>query len=98
MRSKTLEKSNGAKPVPLVDESFVNDSFQRVTGADLIPGNDIRLLIDATENYPAWLSAIESAEQTIYFESYIIHGDKQGEIFSDALIEKANAGVDVKLI
>ncbi|MDM7923474.1 MAG: phospholipase D-like domain-containing protein [Pyrinomonadaceae bacterium] len=98
MRSPTLVKPAGTKPVPLVDESFVNDSFQRVTGAELISGNDIRLLVDATENYPAWLSAIESAQKTIFFESYIIHGDKQGAIFSDVLIEKAKSGVEVKLI
>src|SRR5690606_3379226 len=44
------------------------------------------------------LSAIAAAKERIYFESYIIHDDAQGDIFAEALIEKARAGVDVKVI
>jgi cardiolipin synthase len=72
--------------------------FWRAAGARLIPGNSARVLRDATENYPAWLEAIESARQTIHFESYVIHEDEQGRIFADALIEKAREGVRVRLI
>lgn len=89
-------------PIPLGDAvlspRFVDQIFERVTNAPLINGNDIRILIDATENYPAWMSAIESAQKYIYFESYIIHDDAEGERFAAALIKKAKAGVDVKLI
>lgn len=84
--------------LPVIDRNYVNESIERVTGAELITGNDIELLIDAAENYPAWLAAIESAENRILFESYIIHDDAQGRIFADALIKKAKQGVDVKLI
>ena len=70
----------------------------RTAGAPLIPGNAIRLLKDARENYPAWLAAIHSAQQTIHFESYIMHQDKQGYEFADALMERARAGVRVRLI
>ena len=82
----------------LITREFVEESFDRVTGSELISGNNVRLLKDAAENYPAWLAAIEAAEDRIYFESYIIHEDKQGKLFADALIEKAKEGVDVKLI
>lgn len=77
---------------------FIEESFDRVTGSQLVPGNDVRLLKDAAENYPAWLAAIESAEKRIFFESYIIHEDAQGWLFAEALIKKAKEGVDVKLI
>jgi cardiolipin synthase A/B len=70
----------------------------RTAGAPLIPGNSVRLLKDACENYPAWLAAIHAAEHTIHFESYILHQDKQGYAFADALIAKARAGVKVRLI
>lgn len=70
----------------------------RTAGAPLIPGNAVRLLKDACENYPAWLAAIHAAEHTIHFESYILHQDKQGYVFADALIAKARAGVKVRLI
>lgn len=75
-----------------------DQAFSRTVGAPLIPGNDVRLLRDARENYPAWLAAIESAERTIHFESYIIHEDEQGRLFAEALGKKARAGVKVRLI
>jgi cardiolipin synthase len=57
----------------------------------------MRLLKDAQENYPAWLGAIGAAKRHVYFESYIIHEDKIGEIFAEALIAKAREGVRVRL-
>lgn len=73
-------------------------AFARATGAPLVTGNSVRLLKDAKENYPAWLEAIRSARKQIHFESYIIHEDEQGRAFAEALMEKASAGVPVKLI
>ncbi|HTK37471.1 MAG TPA: phospholipase D-like domain-containing protein [Pyrinomonadaceae bacterium] len=81
-----------------ITKEFVDETITRVTGAPLVAGNDVRLLVDATENYPAWLEAIASAERRILFESYIIHEDEQGELFAEALIRKAHDGVEVKLI
>jgi len=77
---------------------FAEQAFWRAAGARLIRGNSARILKDATENYPAWLEAIESARHTINFECYIIHEDKQGLVFADALAEKARDGVRVRLI
>ena len=77
---------------------LANQAFSRAAGAPLIPGNSVRLLIDARENYPAWLDAIESAERYIHFESYIIHEDEVGWKFADALTAKARDGVRVRLI
>jgi cardiolipin synthase len=77
---------------------FAEQAFWRAAGARLIPGNSARILKDATENYPAWLEAIESACHTIHFECYIIHEDEQGLVFADALVRKARDGVRVRLI
>ncbi|MDD8016105.1 MAG: phospholipase D-like domain-containing protein [Acidobacteriota bacterium] len=73
-------------------------AFFRAAGAPLIEGNDVRLLKDAAENYPAWLEAIGAARRHIHFESYIIHDDETGCRFADALIAKAAEGVRVRLI
>lgn len=72
--------------------------FSRAAGADLVPGNSIRLLKDAAENYPAWLEAIRSARQWIHFETYVIHNDDAGQEFAEALCAKAREGVKVRLI
>jgi len=77
---------------------FAEQAFWRAAGARLIPGNSARILKDATENYPAWLEAIESARRAIHFECYIIHEDDQGRVFADALAKKARDGVRVRLI
>ncbi|HEU4508421.1 MAG TPA: phospholipase D-like domain-containing protein [Pyrinomonadaceae bacterium] len=78
--------------------TLANQAFSRAAGAPLIAGNDVRLLKDAKENYPAWLDAIAAAERYIHFESYIIHEDDQGWLFAEALIRKAREGVKVRLI
>jgi cardiolipin synthase len=98
MRTKTSQRPTFDIDLPVGSEPISDQALDRVTRAELIDGNDIQLLIDATENYPAWLDAIEKATDRIYFESYIIHEDKQGHIFADALIRKAAEGVDVKVI
>ena len=82
--------------VPL--REFATRAFSRAAGAPLVTGNKLTLLKDATENYPAWLQAIEAARRTIHFESYIIHEDEAGRTFAEALAEKARQGVRVRLI
>ena len=38
---------------------ITSEALTRAGGAPLIAGNRVRLLKDATGNYPAWFSAIE---------------------------------------
>ncbi len=89
---------------PITDETLsalrllANQAFSRTAGAPLISGNRVRLLRNAEENYPAWKEAIEQAERTIYFESYIIHDDDVGREFAGLLARKAREGVRVRLI
>ena len=72
--------------------------FSRVSGADRIEGNALRLLRDAAENYPAWLEAIAGARHHVHFENYIIRDDAVGREFADALGAKAQSGVPVRLL
>ncbi|MFL6257259.1 MAG: phospholipase D-like domain-containing protein [Pyrinomonadaceae bacterium] len=77
---------------------IVDKAYARATGSPLIPGNGVRLLIDAAQNYPAWLEAIKSAQHTIHFESFIIHEDEVGREFAEALSAKAREGVKVRVV
>jgi cardiolipin synthase len=83
---------------PTHDAQLLDQAFTRAAGASLVRGNAVRLLRDATENYPAWLEAIGRAEQTISFENYLFCEDRIGLQFADALEERARAGVRVRLI
>lgn len=90
-----LQKQNQLlRPARLLAEQ----AFSRTAGAPLVGGNSLRLLRDAAENYPAWLSAIRSATHTIHFENYIIENDVIGAEFISALAERARAGVKVRLL
>ena len=77
---------------------IVDKAYARATGSQLIPGNGVRLLNDAEQNYPAWLEAIKSARRTIHFESFIIHEDNVGREFAEALSAKAREGVKVRVV
>jgi cardiolipin synthase len=72
--------------------------FSRAAGAPLIGGNRIRLLVDAKENYPAWIDRLKSASKTIHFEMYIIHEDEAGLQLAEILMRKAREGVAVRVL
>jgi len=96
--STTLQRERMERASAPPMRELADQAFSRAAGAPLVEGNSIRLLIDARENYPAWLDAIRDAEHHINFESYIIHEDSAGWTFADALVAKARDGVRVRLI
>ncbi|MCG7394315.1 phospholipase D-like domain-containing protein [Microvirga sp. ACRRW] len=81
-----------------LDELRMERAFSRIADSDLRQGNAIRLLKDAKENYPAWLEAIRSAQDVIHFENFIIANDDTGRMFAEALMERARAGVKVRVL
>ncbi len=96
---KTISRFSSA-PRGLVFEwkELAEQAFSRTAGAPLIGGNSIRLLRDARENYPAWLEAIGSSREHVHLENYIFSADRTGEKFADALSERAEKGVRIRLI
>ncbi len=77
---------------------LAEQAFSRAAGAPLVAGNSVRVLRDATENFPAWLEAIAAARRTIFFEHYIVADDEIGRDFVAALAERARAGVHVRAL
>jgi len=88
------QPASRAEPLRLL----ADQAFSRAAGAPLSGGNAVRLLKDAAENFPAWLEAIDAAERTIFFESYIFGNDATGREFRDALSARARAGVRVRVL
>jgi cardiolipin synthase len=72
--------------------------FSRAAGAALLEGNQVELLCDAAENYPAWKEAIAAARSYVHFEIYIFTEDAVGQEFSALLQQKARQGVQVRVI
>jgi cardiolipin synthase len=77
---------------------LLDQAFTRAAGAALVPGNSVRLLRDGAQNYPQWLRAIAAAQRHICFENFIFYEDDVGAEFSAALIERARAGVEVRMV
>ncbi len=67
---------------------------------DTIPliGNQAELLLDGTQAYPEMLSAIRKAKSSVHLQSYIIMNDKFGKTLFTLLREKADKGVEVKVL
>jgi cardiolipin synthase len=61
-------------------------------------GGEIAVLRDGGETYPAMLEALAAARVSICFETYILAADTTGDRFKAVLIERARAGVAVRII
>jgi cardiolipin synthase len=62
------------------------------------PADSVKLLIDGEQTFPEMLSAINSAQQTIDLETFILRGDKTGRRFLDALAKAVSRGVLVRVL
>src|SRR5687768_16572405 len=67
-------------------------------GPALLAGNRAQALINGDQFFADMLKAIRGAQQTITFESYIYWSGEIGAAFTQALIERAQAGVKVHLL
>jgi len=82
--------------VPPEDLAFRRslDSF----GNLMVKGNRADLLQNGDEIFPAMIQAIEGAKRTINLESYIYSDDKAGALITDALVDAARRGVEVRVL
>ncbi|MBD2341355.1 cardiolipin synthase [Calothrix sp. FACHB-156] len=82
--------------VPLSDKiATLQPLAETFTGIPFTSGNAAELLIDGKRTYEAMLSAIAFATNYILLESYIVNDDQAGNEFKEALIEKAQQGVNI---
>src|ERR1041384_8341742 len=61
-------------------------------------GCEITVLRDGGETYPAMLAALAAAQRSICFETYILAADATGDRFKAVLMERARAGIAVRII
>lgn len=67
-------------------------------GPPIIEGNRVDALLNGDQIFPAMLTAIRGAQKSITFETYIYWSESIGKEFSDALAERARAGVKVHVM
>lgn len=81
----------------LADSQFRRE-MSVMMGPAIIPGNRVTALQNGDEIFPAMLQAIREARISITFETYIYWSGQIGSQFSEALSERARAGIPVHVI
>jgi len=71
---------------------------QATSGLPASTCTDVRLLVDGAATYAALLEAIAGARSHVHLEYYIYAADRTGTAVRDALVERARAGVAVRLL
>ena len=79
------------------DPQFLQ-AMNHLLGPGVLAGNRITALQNGDEIFPAMLEAIRSARTTVTFETYIYWSGEIGRQFSEALSERARAGVKVHVL
>ncbi len=66
--------------------------------SEMKEGNRVTLLENGDGIFPALLDAIRAAKSSVNVEMYIYEDDSVGRVFADALCERAQAGVAVRVL
>jgi cardiolipin synthase len=78
------------------------DEFTRllaaISGSSVTSGNRVKVLRNGGRTFPAMLEAIMTAESTVDLSSYIYWPGDIASAFTEALIDRARAGVDVNVV
>jgi len=72
--------------------------IEATTGATLRHGNRVQVLRNGYQMFPSMLEAISSAKQAIDFSSYIYWPGDITDQFTDAFVERAEAGVEINFV
>ena len=86
------------EPLPEDTRALAEQIVSRASGSEAAADNRIEVLLDSTENFPAWQAAIASACHSIDIEMYIFANNAFGRQIRDLLIEKQQQGVQVRLV
>ena len=84
--------------VPSSDAVELAKLGQAVTGLPPTTATRAELLVDGAAKYQALLAAVAQACEHVHLEYYIFKSDRTGTALRDALIERARAGVRVRLL
>jgi len=72
---------------------------QVVAESPLFTGNQVRILRDGAETFPAMFAAIRAAKSYVYLEYYIFEDVTcDGDTLSDLLVRQSQAGVHIRII
>lgn len=91
-QSSLPDNSEAQEKSRLIELIYNNADFPPTTD------NEIRVLTDGQEIFPAFIEAMEKAQKHIHLETYILRDDDIGKTIANLLCTKAEEGVEVRLI
>lgn len=101
---RKLLRHEGTQPLPKLDRRLSVENRQRIRlaysigGANLYTGNDVRIFDEGESHFEALFNDLSRARDYINLQFYIIACDSLGRRLRDILIERARAGVKVRVI
>lgn len=90
-------RGEGAARLPARTRALV-DLGAGAAGSYACAGNAVGLLINGAHTYAAIRVAIEGATDHVHIEFYIIQPDETGRALRQVLVDKAKAGVEVRVL
>lgn len=100
-----MRRERTRAPLSTDDASVPHQGFselatlaQSATGLPATTARAVRLLVDGAATYAAILDAVSHAREQIHLEYYIYTDGDTGTALRDALVERARAGVTVRLL
>jgi cardiolipin synthase A/B len=82
----------------LAEGDALIDLASSLTGLPPTAGNELELLTDSRPTFEALEADLRAARRSLWVEYYIIRNDVSGRRFLELLIERARAGVEVRLL
>lgn len=86
------------EPLYGIEDAPFRRAVGHLLGPPIVGGNRIDMLVNGDEIFPAMLAAIRSAERTIVFETFIYWSGEIAREMTEALVERARAGVRVHVL
>jgi cardiolipin synthase A/B len=86
------------EPLYGIEDAPFRRAVGHLLGPPIVCGNQIDTLVNGDEIFPAMLSAIRGSERTIVFETFIYWSGEIARAMTEALVERARAGVRVHVL
>lgn len=95
-----LQRSRRADDMQLADQHETEDwkVLSRIASLPFLAGNKCELLIDGPETFNSILAGISAAQKSVLVQFFTIADDELGNRLADALVERAQVGVEVYLL
>ena len=97
LRSR-IAPAGGRGEIATPDGMALGRVGEATTGYPMHTSTRVDLLVDGGATYDAIIAAIAAAQRHVHVEYYIFAGDRSGTRVRDALIERARAGIKVRLL